>query len=202
MFGRFPPVNIGNEGGEVTPDRLVTEPLHGFRTWMVGADVYGLALRSVGQPKYSWTNPETAQCMVKQPHVAPDPSCTCGLYAQLPDQPIAEWEGYRKGRVSATGTIAMSGRIIICEKGFKAQHAEIVSSVVLDVSCAWSNGKHRCMADVSHVDTSDLAFLRAWCADHAFKEGRQLQDSREWLGHACDLLAERYEGVDFLTWQI
>jgi hypothetical protein len=102
--------------------------------------------------------------------------------------------------VSATGTVALSGRIIICEKGFKAQHAEIVSSVVLDVSCIWSVGKKRCMADVAYVDVATPEYLRAWCPEHG--EGPYLQDSREWLGHACDLLAERYSGVDFLTWQI
>lgn len=198
--------NAGNTGGEILPDRISTEPLTGFRSWLVGYDKDGIGLKSIVH-SHIWSNPETATCLNLYEHTSPDPECSCGLYCQTPDQPLLEWEALRRGKVSATGTVALSGRVIICEKGYKAQHAEIISSVILDVSC-WLK---ECVADAKYVQHRRAetdghkmvaGFLLGACGEHVeTREGVLVKDSKHWLGEACNGLAERYPTIEFLTWQ-
>lgn len=193
----------GNIGGEVIPDKIGTEPITAFRTWYVTTDQQGLGLRSLHRSSWYWQVENTAECLPYHVpdgrHKAPHPACSCGMYSQLPDQPLSEWEGMRQGRVSATGTIELSGLVIVCEKGYKSEHAKILSPVMLDVSCVWE----KCMNDVTRVELSKPnESMRAWCPEHnPTAEHAVLIDSKFWLEQACVELAARYPGVEFLHWQ-
>ena len=138
-----PPQHAPNLGGLVIPDYFDTEPWIGYRSWLVtpSRDGKGATLRSL-HLTYEWNVSNTARCerpMSIRPHdeVAPDPRCSCGLYAQLADYTLPEWERLKKGKLSAVGTVKMWGRIIKCKKGYKAQHMLIESPVLLEVSCKW-----------------------------------------------------------------
>ena len=209
------PSHPGNIGGELLPEEFGTTPLVGYRTWHVvnAGDGSGLALKSL-HFGYLWkSGVNDARCdsagtmfvPATHPGDSPDIDCACGFYAQLPDQPIEEWEFMRLGRVSATGTIEMWGRIIVCERGYKAQHVSIQDPVVLEVSC-----EKDCDNPATRVE---LPFRRgsyypAYCDEH--QPDRSTVDGAApvvtvevgiWLREACRELSDRYN-IEFLNWSV
>lgn len=192
---------LGNVGGEPAPDRISTEPITGFRTWLITFNTQGIGLRSLHRAYY-WENPLKAECVPQygngEKHRAPDNDCACGIYAQTPDQPLAEWETMRVGRVAATGTISMTGKIMVCQRGYKAEFAFIQSPVVIDVSCA----KGDCGGTVTKLQLGKPnESILAWCADHNPTDRDSVTvPSKAWLESICPELQARY-GVEFLHWQ-
>ncbi len=205
------PAHPGNIGGELLPEEFGVTPLVGYRTWHVvnAGDGTGLALKSL-HFGYLW-KPETnsARCdsagqlffpVNTHKGDSPDIGCACGFYAQLPDQPVEEWEFMRLGRVSATGTINMWGRIIVCERGYKAQHVSIQDPVVLEVSC-----QKGCDNPVTRVE---LPYMRvshypAYCDEHRPGHSSPVVtvEAGIWLREACRELSDRYD-IEFLTWSV
>ncbi len=203
---------IGNIGGEVIPDRIVTEPLVGYRVWRVqnAGDGTGLRLASL-HLAYRWEKENTAHCNPMTPwgvagnghhpdKVSPAPDCACGLYAQTPDKPITEWLHMRKGSVTASGSIAMTGRIIVCERGYKAQHALIQSPVVLEASCHAG-----CDNTPTTVEIPDSASHLYWtvCDEHRHEEPhadpRVTVGIEGWMRTACAELSGFYD-VEVFSW--
>ncbi len=121
----------------------VAQPLAGFRRW--GCRRGGLysgiftAGRFVPNPALSLVAPRAvplpwprdhdrpAKCFAMRGHEAPDPQCRCGYYAyyelpEEPDMPAPE---------AVWGAVVAWGRIVECERGFRAQYARPVA--MLDV---------------------------------------------------------------------
>ena len=213
MYGwkQHGPQHTGNIGGKQLPEEFGVTPLTGYRSWTVVnvGDGTGLALKSL-HLGYVW-KPETntARCdsggsmfFSVNHHEGPSPDigCACGIYAQLPDQPIEEWEQMRRGRVSATGTIAMWGRIIVCQKGYKAQHVQIETPVVLEVSC-----RTGCDNPATRIELPSYSqyIYHAYCDEHQppiYDDPAVTVEAGLWLKEACKELSERYEPIEFLNW--
>lgn len=199
---KWVPNPVGNLGGEIVPDRFEHEALIGYRSWHVVPTLTGLVLRSLHM-KHTWGNPETAVCY-PQPtqqldHTskdAPFPDHSCGIYAQLPDDTFDEWEPMRRGKVSVFGTIEMSGRIIICERGYKAQHASIVSGF-FEVSCA----KGGCVNPVVVVQPrKPFDPVLCWCTAHEPSvDPVVVVDADLWLREAAKHLTAAYD-TKFFYW--
>lgn len=197
------PNPVGNIGGEIVPDRFEHEYLVGYRSWHVVPQVKGVALKSLHM-QHVWRNPETARCLpppvisqtTHDRNDAPYPECSCGLYAQLPDESFDEWEPMRVGKVAVFGTIEMSGRIIICERGYKAQHARIVSGY-FEVSCA----KGGCVNPVVVVQPRGVGeTVLCWCTAHEpVTDQNPVVDADLWLREAARLLAAGYD-TRFFYW--
>lgn len=204
----FPPAHMGgyphNLGGRDLPFTFSTEPLVGYRVWrVVHEDDFQLG--SLHKP-YFWKRDNMARCVSegfltsvvgRELHDAPDIHCACGLYASLPERPIDEWERVVSGKLRASGTIAMSGRIIRCTAGFKAQFATIQPPVVLDVDCFEERDCENDV-DVVHYDPQ----VRQWfgyCTPHV-PEGGGFVDATELMGHAADVLSESL-GVEVLSFR-
>jgi hypothetical protein len=152
----------------------------------------------------------TAECLNEQVpswfrhrQEAPGVRCSCGLYAQGPDRPITDWTYVLNGRVKASGSILMWGRIIQCEAGYKAQHARIESPIVLDATCRGAAGKlqaleKNCVEPVARIEISDLLAQQIWayCEWHAGRTWTippALVDAGVWFDQACRNLSEIYQ---------
>jgi hypothetical protein len=193
---------VGNQGGEIVPDRFDHEPITGYWSWHVTPTADGLALHSLHMP-HVWTNPETAICYPQgwhnqashNPKDAPHPDCSCGLYIQNPEHTFAEWEPIRTGKVSVFGTVELYGRVIRCERGYKAQHARIVSGY-FEVSCA----KGGCIHPVVGVQPKPRGPVLCWCTTHEPQDAEHpVVDADGWLREAADALTDRY-GCKFFYW--
>jgi len=122
----------------VVPDYAA--PLIGWRTWTVVEEGGGLTLRSVVYES-RWPPRErlVAVCGRRshgrllarwrrvQPHEAPDDRCECGIYAACaPDLALSFL--FRLGlirgvRSALIGRVALWGRVIECERGWRATFA-------------------------------------------------------------------------------
>lgn len=207
MFGKKgPPPPRNNIGGEPLPFSVRSEPIVGYRLWKVKPDAQGAALWSVNA-HYRWEVHNQARCIPPPPMVfgakplnqplhpepAPFKDCACGIYCSLPDQPITEWEHTVYGRVHASGSVLLTGRVIRCTMGFKAEHAEVMSPVVLNAHCSAGLA---CEGDVVRVDLqSDHA--RGWCENHSPRVG---VDAGQYMRNTAAQLEARYPGVEFLSW--
>lgn len=193
-----------NVGGRELPYSLGTKPLIGHRHWRVTRQPSGeLGLQSM-HVNLVWSVRETAECRSEGykgthgGHAEPAPyvGCACGLYAELPDTPITEWSWAIAGRVSASGSVALSGRIIKCQRGYKAQYAEMLAPVVLDVSCS-GDGSH-CIREVSRIVLADdrVNAYYGTCADHEWSETHRnavVVDADVWMPEAARTLTEKYD---------
>jgi hypothetical protein len=194
-------------GGEVLPDEFGTEPLLGYRGWQIVdvGDGTGPALKSL-HVHYIWSRTAEAFChqqaapFLKGRHpgtLSPDPACSCGIYAQLPEHPLTAWDEAKQGIVSASGTIAMWGRVIQCERGYKAQFAEIQEPLVLDFTCV--KGCEATPTRIALPENSQVPFF-AYCPDHARSAAELVTiEAGIWLREMCTELSARYE-IEFLTW--
>jgi hypothetical protein len=97
---------------------LLTAALPGFRAWMLGDA--GELIPYTGTVGAWEVGTTTAQCGRGKRHTAPDPDCTCGIYAfhtmhpQLRAEPVL-------------GAIAAWGDMEIHRDGFRAQHATVLA---------------------------------------------------------------------------
>ena len=205
MFNRSNPA--GNMGGQPLPHHIAAAPLVGYRSWLIVNDGQGLAFKSLHLP-HVWETEETASCypvglMYPNPvpghgNTSPDVHCACGLYAALPDHPIEEWEHMRRARVSASGSILMWGKIIQCERGFKAEHARIQSPVVLEISCRLG-----CDTEPERVElAAPHAPYWSYCPTDANEHAETVTvDAGVWLKEAARELSDRYR-LEVLTWEM
>ena len=102
-----------------TPVDTVTEPIQAWRTWTLtgsrdGADVRLTPIAGDGRP-WPPRRPAESSCTRHRSHVRPEFGCTCGLHAvEHPDE-------LRRTRDPAVlGTVALWGRIVEHEHGFRA----------------------------------------------------------------------------------
>lgn len=137
------------------PDGI--SPLVGYRGWMVSDDVLTSCYRKVewqvGEPMQSECIRPTFREGSSSGSVFPSPpkhywsphlECTCGIYA-LHDYPKLwdTYEGKRRATVkpwpyeAVTGVVQGWGRIIVGDKGFRAQYAKPVALVSRPRSNKW-----------------------------------------------------------------
>lgn len=197
----FPPAHARNTGGEPLPTRSASEPLVGYRTWRLRNRGGYFALHSLMQ-YYEWKTENTARCLPSYNNGghdddAPSQGCACGFYCQLPEHPLDEWESHVRGRIRATGTVAMSGRIIKCELGYKAQHATIQSPVVIDVDC----GSMKCSEPPTKVKVGTSPDYWTYCDEHATsqRDDDVFVDLPMFLEQMLSELRRTYPEIEFYT---
>jgi len=115
------------------------EPVNAWRVWLVLRDRGELRLASVMYPTL-WIpgREKTARCRVGDPprrglgsieyHVSPAARCGCGIYASKTVEHAASYfdgfgPGDRQPMFRVIGRVALWGRVIEAEHGFRASHA-------------------------------------------------------------------------------
>jgi len=135
-----------------TPVATLPEPIHAWRTWtLVGSrDGSRVRLAPIAGDGRPWPprRPAEASCTRHRSHVRPELDCTCGLHAvESPDE-------LRRTRDPAVlGTVALWGRIVEHEHGFRAALAYPQRLRLLCYLCftSWgSNGPGDCEVVVRH----------------------------------------------------
>lgn len=120
----------------------IRDAIVAWRAWQVvgernPSEVRLLPLASGGS---SWPTlrPARAGCAKRRRHRSPDPSCTCGLYAtrSLGDLPWARGPG-------VLGRVAVWGRVIEHELGYRAEHGYPQRLRLLCSICCWLPGATR-----------------------------------------------------------
>jgi hypothetical protein len=113
-----------------------SEPIVAWRAWALTGHRDGaeLLLRPVAKRARTWRPREIveASCRTSRWHEAPDPSCTCGLHG------THGLEVLRKTRCPAVlGRVALWGRVIEHEHGFRAQFAYPQRLRLICQFCFW-----------------------------------------------------------------
>jgi hypothetical protein len=178
------------------PDTL-TDPILAWRTWTLcgsrdGGDLRLLPLFGDRRPWPART-PARASCTRRGRHAVPGLGCTCGWYAMHDHGPL------RRSRDPAVlGTVALWGRVVEHDFGFRAEYAYPQRMRLVCFLCLWQWGADRARACevVVRRSGSRLVPLCAKDAELCRRYGypmRQVLDGREveqaLLGtYAVDLL--------------
>jgi hypothetical protein len=135
-----------------TPVETLAEPIHAWRTWTLvgsrdGSQVRLAPIAGDGRP-WPPRRPAEASCTRRRSHVRPELECTCGLHAvESPGE-------LRRTRDPAVlGTVALWGRIVEHEHGFRAALAYPQRLRLLCYLCftLWGrNGSGDCEVVVRH----------------------------------------------------
>jgi hypothetical protein len=121
-------------------------PITGWRTWNVSddhAEPRLLPAGSGGRVAWEPRRAVEARCTTSpilthsiHPHVAPNASCTCGIYAGRSlrdfDRPRPAWPP-----PSVVGTVALWGTVIEHERGWRARYAYPARLTLVCSMCAW-----------------------------------------------------------------
>ena len=114
---------------EIVPDRLQVEPFVAYKRLQVRIDRGRLRLEGM---RRAYTGLDlTAECLASNSsHASPAPGedCSCGFYGYKERSKI-----YYSGEAFAT--VELFGRVIVGEKGYRAQRQRIVHLAV-DAECA------------------------------------------------------------------
>jgi hypothetical protein len=139
----------------------VIEPVEGWRSWELERDDEGLRLVSP-LVEVGWPAGEAleATCRRHAAHDAPDPDCTCGIYAVTSPDAL----GTVRGGVSVVGSIALWGRVVEHEKGYRGELAYPQRLRLVCTVCLERDGTFRPPVGV----VSNGERLRALCAFHAW----------------------------------
>jgi hypothetical protein len=125
---------------------IEAEPIEGWRTWNLSADrPAGPLLHPVGPGVDAWRpgHPPRARCgatpflsLIRPTHEAPDPNCTCGIYAARSleeiERPRPAWPP-----PPVVGTVTLWGRIMEHERGWRAAFAYPSRLRLVCAMCAW-----------------------------------------------------------------
>ena len=128
------------------------EPVQAWRCWTLWGSRDGSRVRltPIAGDGRAWPvgRPASAACIRDRTHLVPQLSCTCGLYA-VPDP-----DQLRRARDPAVlGTVALWGRIVEHERGFRAELAYPQRLRLLCYLCFSLWGDHapsECAAVVRH----------------------------------------------------
>jgi hypothetical protein len=124
----------------------LSEPIAGWRTWNLSEDPpTGPLLHPVGPGVDAWWPGQAlhARCganpilsLFRPQHPAPDPSCTCGIYAasslQALERPRPAWLP-----PPVVGTVSLWGKVIEHERGWRAEFAYPARLRLVCAMCAW-----------------------------------------------------------------
>jgi len=124
------------DAGLLTDGLVTAEPILAWRAWTLSGrrDGSRLRLRPIVGSRRPWPpfHPARAVCARPRGHHAPDPACTCGLHAtRTPDL-------LRRTRDPAVvGTVALWGRVIEHEHGYRAEFAYPQRLRLVCYLCFW-----------------------------------------------------------------
>lgn len=124
-----------------------TEPVMAWRAWTLSGrrDGSEVRLRPIAGSSKPWPplRPAQATCTRPRRHPAPDLRCTCGLYAtRTPDL-------LRRTRDPAVvGTVALWGRVIEHESGYRGEYAYPQRLRLVCYLCFWHRRMVRSASDV------------------------------------------------------
>lgn len=122
-----------------------TEPIVGWRAWNVRYGVDGPVLLPAGSGSDPWPvrRPLEARCTVPRVltgshvrHQAPDPECRCGIYAGSSTAVITR-ERWAWPPPTVVGRVALWGRTIAHERGWRSRFAYPDRLRFVCVVCAW-----------------------------------------------------------------
>lgn len=124
-----------------------TEPILAWRTWSLTGrpDGSGLLLRAVGRHHRVWPPSEAAEgaCRAHPLHDVPSPSCRCGLYATRSEAVL------RRTRCPGVlGRVALWGRVVEHDLGFRARYAYPQRMRLVCQFCFWMWGQLSAPPDV------------------------------------------------------
>lgn len=117
-----------NDFDERTAEPFVGEVL-GLRAFRIDPSTGTLGGLTYHQEIASGVN--VAQCAFHEgeaEHVAPHPGCSCGWYAY---DEARHWPGAHSGALTFTAVVRLSGQIVVCERGLKAQYMEVIAATAL-----------------------------------------------------------------------
>lgn len=118
-----------------------TEPVIAWRAWALTGrhDGRRLHLRPVAGRTRPWPpmKPAVATCKLGRMHVAPSLECTCGLHGAH-DTDILR----RTKDPAVLGTVALWGRVIEHEHGYRARFAYPQRLQLVCLLCFWQWGEH------------------------------------------------------------
>jgi hypothetical protein len=139
----------------------VIEPVEGWRSWELERDDEGLRLVSP-LVEVGWPAGEAleAACRRHAAHEAPDPECSCGIYAVVTPDAL----GTVRGGVSVVGSIALWGRVVEHEQGYRGELAYPQRLRLVCTVCLERDATFR--PPVGVAASGDR--LRAMCAFHAW----------------------------------
>ena len=140
-----------------------TEPILAWRSWTLTGrrDGVGLLLRPVTAGSRPWRPLEVAQatCRLAWSHEAPNVDCTCGLHA------TREVDLLRRTRCPAVlGRVALWGRVIEHEHGYRARFAYPQRIRLICQFCFWQSSAETSRPDVVAWYARDL--LVPMCVHH------------------------------------
>ena len=123
------------------------EPILAWRTWALTGhrDGTDLLLRPVAGRSRPWKpmQPVEAACKHARMHAAPHIECTCGLHG------THELDILRRTRCPAVlGRVALWGRVIEHELGYRAQYAYPQLATLVCQFCFWQWGSHGGSPDI------------------------------------------------------
>lgn len=131
------------------------EPVIGFRYWRLrGSELWSLR----GHERWA-RGVRTASCPVES-HQAPQPGCSCGLYAWHEPPP-------RSGATGdlVAGAVALWGRIEVHAHGLRAEHAMVVA-LALPFSRGAKRRRLLAAADALEVPAVPARRLKAAALEH------------------------------------
>jgi hypothetical protein len=121
------------------------DPIDGWRIWNLSEDSEGPRLRPAGSGVDTWQprSAMEARCGVprlsltgKPRHAAPDPRCTCGIYAARSldalERPRPAWPP-----PPVAGTVSLWGTVIEHERGWRGRFAYPSRLRLVCSMCAW-----------------------------------------------------------------
>jgi hypothetical protein len=122
-----------------------SEPVVGWRVWNLWDSAEGPVLLPAGSGSdaWPWRRALEARCTVPRlltgsrvRHEAPDVDCRCGVYASASlDVVTREWPAWPSPPV--VGRVALWGRTIAHERGWRARFAYPVRLRLVCIVCAW-----------------------------------------------------------------
>ncbi len=127
-------------GAEIAPvGTALSDPIDAWRTWTLrgsrdGTQVRLLPIAGTGHP---WPPrlPVRAECARHRRHLAPGIDCTCGIHATHEPDPL------RRTRDPAVlGTVALWGRVVEHELGYRAEHGYPQRLGLICPLCFWQWG--------------------------------------------------------------
>lgn len=118
---------------------VAVEPIEAWRAWSLTGrrDGSRLRLRPIAGRSHPWPpmREAEARCRLARMHEAPNPDCSCGLHG------VRDIEFLRHAKSPAVvGTVAMWGRVVEHEHGYRAQFAYPQRLHLVCHLCLWRSG--------------------------------------------------------------
>jgi hypothetical protein len=141
----------------------LSEPIDAWRTWKLTGrrDGSNLRLRPVAGRAKAWHPLRAAEavCRMGRMHPAPSVDCTCGLHG-CHDPDLLR----RTKSPGVLGRVALWGRVVEHELGYRAQLAYPQRLMIVCFLCFWQRGIRRCRPDV--VGYYGFGRMMPLCEEH------------------------------------